>query len=99
MLPVHDTCRGCASNRLEKSAAEGGGTLLSYTTVYADPTGKKLARPRLLGVVRLDEGPTLMAFLLKTGKRTPVIGDRVAFARATGKPPRHAFLVLSSAGG
>lgn len=94
MLAVHELCRRCACDDLERITAEGGGTILSHTAVYADPTGKRFARPRLLAVIQLAEGPTLMAFLTKKGKRAPVIGDPVVLDRVAGNPPRYTFRVV-----
>lgn len=70
-------CTRCHGANLEWRAADGGGCIHSYTTVYRGPGPAFDADvPYLLVLVDLDEGPRIMANLRATPEDVE-IGSRV----------------------
>lgn len=59
-------CPGCWSTDLEWTEASGRGRLVTYTIVHQAPFESYAAdAPYVLAVVRLEEGPQMMANLLE----------------------------------
>ena len=62
--PPLETCRTCLGDRLAWRAVDGAGIVISSTWLRHSPdTYYKARLPLLIGVVRLDAGPAVMAFL------------------------------------
>jgi uncharacterized OB-fold protein len=73
--PVH-MCGACGSLDISWVDASGRGTVYSLTTL-ARADGED-AEPRILALVRLEEGPTMMSNLVGEAAGTVAIGDAVA---------------------
>jgi len=69
-------CPHCWSARLEWEEASGRGRLKSFTIVHKPGhPGWLPAAPYIVGLVELDEGPTMTSFILADGE--PTVGDRL----------------------
>jgi uncharacterized OB-fold protein len=71
-FPGRRLCMACSS-QTEDFKFKGAGTVESYTTVHVAPAGFK--GPYDVGIVKLDEGPNVVAQLVGDGA---AIGKRVA---------------------
>jgi uncharacterized OB-fold protein len=59
-------CPHCWSDRLTWRAASGRGQLASWSVIHrAGHPGWQVATPYVIGLVRLDEGPTLLTLVLE----------------------------------
>lgn len=96
--PPLETCRACLGDQLVWRAIDGAGAVLSSTWLRHSPeTYYKARLPLLIGVVRLDAGPVVTAFLAtdcaETGTRVTVdiLHDparrAVLAGRLAGSPP------------
>jgi len=56
---------------------KGNGTVLSYSVVYAPPTGYKLRVPYTLALIKLEEGPTVLGLVDDVKPEEIKIGDKV----------------------
>ncbi|WP_244483362.1 OB-fold domain-containing protein [Mesorhizobium sp. 1M-11] len=73
-------CPHCWSRRLVWRDASGKGRLKSFSLVHKPGhAGWVPAAPYLVGLVELDEGPTMLSFIL-TGARAPEVGDPLLLA-------------------
>ena len=71
-------CPHCWSARLAWEQASGLGRLKSFTTVHKPGhPGWQPAAPYIVGLVELDERPTLTSLILADG--APAVGDRLRF--------------------
>ena len=62
-FPPRKLCRDCRSTSLETYLFAGSGTLYSYSQMTQSPRGFSNVGPYVVGMVKLDEGPTIMAQL------------------------------------
>ena len=62
-FPPRADCLKCMDDTFEWIEYSGKGTLNSYTTIYAAPKGFEDIAPYTLGVVDLEEGGRLMAWI------------------------------------
>ena len=62
-FPPRKLCRDCCSTNLETYLFAGSGTLYSYSQMTQSPRGFANVGPYAVGMVRLDEGPLIMAQL------------------------------------
>ena len=62
-FPPRKLCRDCCSTNLETYLFAGSGTLYSYSQMTQSPRGFSNVGPYAVGMVRLDEGPLIMAQL------------------------------------
>lgn len=74
IFPPRDICPYCGQNAQKKIEMSGKGTVYSYTTIYEAPTGFEKFAPYVEALVKLDEGPMVLAQLtdldVKKSKRT-----------------------------
>lgn len=62
-FPPRGRCPDCGRHELEPHRFEGKGALASYSEVYQTPRGFATSVPYVVGLVKLDEGPTVLAQL------------------------------------
>ena len=62
-FPPRKLCRDCLSSDLETYLYTGSGTLYSYSQMTQSPRGFANIGPYAVGMVKLDEGPIIMAQL------------------------------------
>ena len=62
-FPHRKLCPDCRSTNLETYLFAGSGTLYSYSQMSQSPRGFANVGPYAVGMVRLDEGPLIMAQL------------------------------------
>ncbi len=62
-FPPRGRCPDCGRHELEPHRFEGKGTLTTYSEVYQVPHGYTASVPYLVGLIKLDEGPTVLAQL------------------------------------
>ena len=65
-FPPRADCPQCLSDRFELQDLSGRGTLLTYSTIAAAPTGFDDLAPYTVGVVDLEEGGRLLAWVGET---------------------------------
>lgn len=69
--PPREACGHCLSARLPWREQPGGGTLIAQTTLrHSNHLYFKERLPWRIGTIRLDAGPTVMAFLTESVTRT-----------------------------
>lgn len=88
-FPARRRCSACGAKDIVPHRFQGGGTLTSFSEIFAAPDG--YAAPYLVGLVRLDEGPTVMAQLtdldpdeVQTGIRVEAVVRRISTDGETG---------------
>jgi len=76
-FPPKSFCPGCRrQGKTESHAFSGKGTIVTYTIIRAAPSGFERATPYAVGIIKLDEGPSISAQI--TGDKEAVeIGKRV----------------------
>ena len=62
-FPPRPVCPQCKASGLEPHAFRGTGTLYSYSRMMHTPRGFSSVGPYTVGMIRLDEGPLVMAQL------------------------------------
>lgn len=62
-FPPRADCTKCMKSDVEWVELTGKGRLVTYTTIYAAPTGFELEAPYTVAVVALQEGEKLLAWL------------------------------------
>ncbi len=62
-FPPRKLCRDCHSTNLETYLFAGAGTLYSYSQMTQSPRGFANVGPYAVGMIKLDEGPLIMAQL------------------------------------
>jgi uncharacterized OB-fold protein len=60
-FPPRSECPECLTQELEWLETKGIGTLLTYTTIHAAPTGFEDMTPYTIGLIDLDEGGRILA--------------------------------------
>lgn len=70
-----EICPHCWSDQLDWDEATGSGRLKSFSTIWKPGhPGWLPAAPYVVGLVELDEGPTMLSHIL-TGGSEPAVGD------------------------
>jgi len=59
LLPPRSLCTKCFSTDFEWVELSGRGTLLSYTVIHVSPPQFESMAPYIVGIVKLEEGPSL----------------------------------------
>ncbi|MCB1444367.1 MAG: Zn-ribbon domain-containing OB-fold protein [Rhizobiaceae bacterium] len=73
-----EICPHCWSGNLKWIEASGGGRLKSFSAVYKPGhPGWGPVAPYFVGLVELDEGPTMLSHILSPGG-APAVGDRLS---------------------
>ena len=62
-FPSRPLCPSCRSEDMQAHRFNGSGTLYSYSRMTQSPRGFQSIGPYTVGMVRLDEGPLIMAQL------------------------------------
>jgi uncharacterized OB-fold protein len=62
-FPPRSDCPECLGNNMEWVDTKGEGTLITYTTIHAAPTGFEGMAPYSIGLVDLGEGGRVLAWL------------------------------------
>ena len=62
-FPPRPVCPRCKASGLDPCAFRGTGTLYSYSRMMHTPRGFSTVGPYTVGMIRLDEGPLVMAQL------------------------------------
>jgi uncharacterized OB-fold protein len=106
-LPPRPLCPECHSEEMEWAEMSGRGRLLAFTTVYVAPTAMLAAgygreNPYCVGLVRLEEGPTISAQILGLDPKRPEeieigIPLRVAFLERGEGEARRTYLAFQPA--
>lgn len=73
-FPPRSVC-GCGSGSMEPFQFSGSGSILSFTTIRAAPSGFEGSVPYCIALIKLDEGPAISAELVDFGNAA--IGKRV----------------------
>ena len=71
-FPPRADCVECMSDEYEFSEISGKGTLHTYTKIEAAPTGFEELAPYIVGVVDLEEGGRLLAWIGETIKEDEI---------------------------
>lgn len=77
-FPARQVCPQCRRNgKMSEKQFSGNGSVLSYSAVYAPPTGYKLRVPYTLALIQLDEGPKVLGLVDDAKPEDVKIGARV----------------------
>jgi uncharacterized OB-fold protein len=76
-LPPRPICRTCGSRQLEWFEFKGTGRIKTFTVINVPLSEFKEKSPYAVGIVKLDEGPTISGFLLKEKIDKLRVGERV----------------------
>lgn len=60
-FPPRSDCPECMGSDMEWEETKGEGTLITYTTIHAAPTGFEGTTPYTIGLIELDEGGRILA--------------------------------------
>ena len=75
--PARNRCPYCGSENVEHLISKGYGTLLNYTISYYRKESDEEALPRIIGLIKLDEGPLIPAEIVDVDVRRLRKGLRV----------------------
>lgn len=76
-----EICPHCWSGQLEWEEASGLGRLKSFSTIWKPGhPGWLPVAPYVVGLVELDEGPTMLSHILAVAQQGPKVGDRMRLA-------------------
>jgi uncharacterized protein len=78
-IPPRQICSKCGSQQLEWHEFEGEGTLEAVTLNRTPSTAFKGRGPYAVGIVTLDEGPSISGFLAIENPEKILVGTRVKF--------------------
>ncbi len=78
-IPPRQICNRCGSQQLEWQQFDGRGTLEAVTLNRAPSTTFKARGPFSVGIVRLDEGPSISGLLAIEKADDLAVGRRVKF--------------------
>lgn len=93
-FPPRDLCNECGKETVGPTLLSGKGELLSYTTVYDAPSNMELEVPYDIGIIKLDEGPSVTGIITGIDPENVKIGMRVERAfRKLGKQPGTSVIV------
>jgi uncharacterized OB-fold protein len=89
-FPPRSDCPECLGNKMEWVDTRGEGTLITYTTIHAAPTGFENLVPYTIGVLELDEGGRLLALIegieesdIKIGMKLKAVSKKLENDRVT----------------
>jgi hypothetical protein len=90
-FPPRKICPKCRrAGRIEDYRLSGGGEIITYTKVHSAPPNFERQLPYTLAIVRLDEGPRILAQVVGS---SPEIGSRVeAVFRKIGEEDKRGVL-------
>jgi len=81
-IPPRQICSRCGSQQLEWLEFKGEGTLEAVTLNRAPSTPFKGRGPYAVGIIRLDEGPSISGLLVIENPEKIAVGTRVKFTVA-----------------
>jgi uncharacterized OB-fold protein len=84
-LPPRPICRACGSRQLEWFDFKGTGHVETFTVIGVPLSGFKERSPYAVGIVKLDEGPTISGLLLKEKIDDLRVGESVEVAYIKGQ--------------
>jgi len=88
-VPARHVCPSCSSRRSQMHRFQGAGTLWSFSELYQLQRGYPKDVPNVIGLVKLDEGPMLLAQITDAEPEDLSIGMRVQMVtrliRSTGE--------------
>lgn len=64
MLPPRMICNKCGSTDLKEHCFDGKGTIKTKTTIYVPLTKFQDLSPYTVGIIELDEGPSITGMIL-----------------------------------
>lgn len=76
-FPPRQVCTECRGTEFEPFRFSGKGVLYSFTTLRQAPAGFENFAPYSVGMIRLDEGPTVEAGLTDVNQEELAIGLRM----------------------
>ena len=76
-FPPRADCTECMGNDMEWKETKGIGTLITFTTIYAAPTGFEGKTPYTIGLIDLDEGGRILANIEGMGEDQIKIGMKL----------------------
>jgi len=76
-FPPRSRCPACGSFKMEPYRFAGKGRLVSYSEIYQVPRGYTASAPYVVGLVKLDEGVSVLAQLTDVGPKDVKIGMRL----------------------
>ena len=76
-FPPRADCLKCMDDKFEWVEYSGRGTLNSFTTIHAAPKGFDDIAPYTLGIVDLEEGGRLIAWINDVAKKDIKIGMKI----------------------
>lgn len=74
MFPARPVCPACRGRALQAYRFNGRGDVYSFSTIYEPPSGFEGYAPYTVAMVRLAEGPTVMAQLTDVDPEAVFIG-------------------------
>ncbi len=79
MFPLKPVCSDCGSFDLNELQSAGKGVVRSFTVIYAAPARLKDSVPYIVGLIRLEEGTSIMGRIIGIDPDNVKIGTRVRF--------------------
>ncbi len=77
-FPQRPLCPVCRrKGKINKIEYSGEGTVYAHTTVHVPPTGFDYQKPYVLGIIKLKEGPLIMAQIVDCRPEEVEIGKKV----------------------
>ena len=76
-FPSRQVCNACGAAESELHRFQGAGTLWSFSELYQLQRGHPKDVPQLVGLIRLDEGPMILAQITDAEPEQLSIGMRV----------------------
>lgn len=64
MFPLKPVCSDCGSFDLNELQSKGKGVVRSFTVIYAAPIRLKDSAPYAVGLIRLEEGTSIMGRII-----------------------------------
>ena len=83
MIPPRSICLRCGSSNLKWFKSSGEGTLQTFTVIHVPPTFLSDKAPYLVGIVKVEEGPSVTSRILNIDPNTPdkiKLGMKMRFA-------------------
>jgi uncharacterized OB-fold protein len=74
LFPPREVCPNCGSEVKTDFAFSGKGEVFSFTTIYEAPAGFDESVPYTVALIKLEEGPLVMAQLTDLGDQAVEIG-------------------------
>jgi uncharacterized OB-fold protein len=76
-FPARITCPGCSGREFEKVNLSGKGELETFTIIRIAPQGFADQVPYAVGIIKLEEGLSVMGQIVDTDPTELKIGDRL----------------------